>query len=407
MTKWKKNLMILWIGCFTTSCGSNLVVPFLPLYIQQFGVHNLAQIDRLSGIVFGITFLAAAIMSPFWGRLADFKGRKPVLMATSLGLSIGNLLFVFTSSVPQLIVFRLILGVVSGYIPAANSFIAKNVPENKAGWALATLSTGGTAGALLGPVIGGYLDELIGMRWVFTFTSAFLFMSFLIACFFLHEKGGDEIASPAPSTPVLQPAPVTVVPKVLLATLLISACLINTANQSIEPIVSLYVKQLLQISHTGSGHVSLISGMVVSATGFGVIFTASFMGKLADRTGYMKILRLCVIFSAAVFIPMAFVRNAWQLLVLRLLLGFTQAGILPIISTLHKKTTPPEILGRIFGYNQAAQFAGLVIGPVLGGEISSCFGYSYIFYFTALLLIINLAVLGLARRKQLAKYGIR
>lgn len=78
---------------------------------------------------------------------------------------------------------------------------------------------------------------------------------------------------------------------------------------------------------------------------------------------------------------------------LRFLLGIAQAGILPVVSTLLKRLTPDETSGRIFGYNQAAQYLGLVLGPMLGAEVSSHFGFRPIFTVTSLIMIINFAVI--------------
>jgi MFS family permease len=398
MTVWKRNLIVCWIGTFTTSAGVNFVIPFMPFYIQQLGVKNLSAVEQLSGISFSITFLAAALMSPFWGKLADTKGRKLVMMCTSLGLAVVNLSFLFAKNVEMLIFFRMIQGLVSGYNPAANSLIAKETPSDKAGWALATLSTGMMAGTLLGPVIGGYLDELVGIRYVYIFTTLFLFFSFSIATLFLVDNKSDKtllIVTQQKPGPIWE----RIDAKFFVFSLMLSACLMNTANQSIEPIVSLYVKNLLIMANTATSHVSLYSGIVISATGLGILLSASFIGRLADRTNYMIVIRVSLIASAIVFLPMAFVKNAWELMALRFLLGITQAGILPIIYTLLRNSTPSEISGRVFGYNQAGIYIGLVLGPLFGSEISSHFGFSDIFLTTASILVINFIVISFAGKR--------
>lgn len=367
----------------------NLVVPFLSFFIQKLGVKDLNQVEQLSGVAFGITFLFAALMSPLWGKISDTHGRKLVLMCTSLGMAVVNLFTGFAVNVPMLIIFRILQGVASGYIPSSVSFVANQTPSDKTGWALATLTTGSMAGTLLGPIIGGYLDELIGMRNVFFVTAAFLFISFLVAKFFLVENVTDTASEQVNKSNENKSIWSRVASKYFVFGLLISSCIINTANQSIEPIVSLYVKQLLKISHTSTSHLSLYSGVVMSATGLGVLLTASAIGKLGDKKGYIRIFSISVLCSSVVFIPMAFVKNAWQLMGLRFILGLTQAGIMPAIATMLKKVTPSDISGRIFGYNQAFQFIGLVVGPVLGGQLSSHFGFTCIFFTTSFLLILN------------------
>lgn len=93
--------------------------------------------------------------------------------------------------------------------------------------------------------------------------------------------------------------------------------------------------------------------------------------------------------SALLFIPQAMVDSPWQLMGLRFLLGIATAGLLPSINSLVKQLTPDEFVGRVFGYNQSAQFIGSFGGALLGGGIAAWFGIQYVFYFTSALLLLN------------------
>ena len=80
---WKRNLIVAWLGCFLTGAAFSLVMPFLPLYVEQLGVTGHSALNMWSGIVFSITFLFSAIASPFWGGLADRKGRTHAITLCS------------------------------------------------------------------------------------------------------------------------------------------------------------------------------------------------------------------------------------------------------------------------------------------------------------------------------------
>lgn len=88
MASWKRNLMICWLGCFTTAAGMSLVIPFLSFYIEELGVTGTSSIAQWSGLAFGVTFLMGAIVSPIWGKLGDIHGRKLMLIRASLGMAI-------------------------------------------------------------------------------------------------------------------------------------------------------------------------------------------------------------------------------------------------------------------------------------------------------------------------------
>ena len=88
MELWKKNLWVCWFGVFATSSGLSQLIPILPLYIEEMGVHDVAEIAEWSGVAYGVTFILMAIFSPIWGKAADRYGRKPMLLrACNLKLS--------------------------------------------------------------------------------------------------------------------------------------------------------------------------------------------------------------------------------------------------------------------------------------------------------------------------------
>lgn len=89
------------------------------------------------------------------------------------------------------------------------------------------------------------------------------------------------------------------------------------------------------------------------------------------------------------FIPQAFVKNPWQLMVLRFLLGLTLGGLNPSVNTMIKKITPTSITGRIFGFTVSAGYLGVFGGSILGGQVAARFGINYVFFITSALLLLN------------------
>src|ERR1700754_1067164 len=85
---WLRNLWVCVFGSFTTIVAMTLMLPFLPLYVEQLGVKDHAAIVQWSGVAYGATFFTAALTAPLWGKLADLYGRKPMLIRASLGMAI-------------------------------------------------------------------------------------------------------------------------------------------------------------------------------------------------------------------------------------------------------------------------------------------------------------------------------
>jgi DHA1 family multidrug resistance protein-like MFS transporter len=381
MPLWKRNLYVCWFGSFVTTAGMSLVLPFLPLFIEELGVRTAAGVEQWAGAAFGATFLLSAIMSPVWGSLADQRGRKLMLLRASMGMAVIMALMGLVQNVYELVGLRLLMGGVSGYISAAITLVATQTPKEHAGWALGTLSTGTVGGTLLGPLIGGWLAEEIGLRHVFFVTGAILFLAFLVTFLFVRESFVRQENRQMTRQEVWKKVSH---PKMIWA-MFLTTFMLQLANMSIEPIVTVYVKQLLH----GAAHVALIAGMVVSASGFANVLAAPQLGRLSDRIGPRKVLLACLTFAALVFVPQAFVQSPWQLMALRFLLGIAMAGMLPSVNTLVKRSVPGSIAGRMFGYNQSAQYLGNIAGPVLGGQMAAHFGIRYVFFSTSALLLLN------------------
>src|ERR1700722_19141491 len=160
---WRRNLVVCVFGCFTTIVAMTLLLPFLPLYVEQLGVTDHAAIAEWSGAAYGATFFTAAVCAPLWGRLADLYGRKLMLIRASLGMAVAMSLIGLAHTVWQLVAFRLLAGLLGGYASGSTVLIATQAPKARSGWALGILSAGIMAGSLAGPLIGGVLPPLIGI----------------------------------------------------------------------------------------------------------------------------------------------------------------------------------------------------------------------------------------------------
>ena len=154
--------------------------------MSQLGVTSHEALSMWSGLTFSVTFLVSAIVSPMWGA-ADRKGRKLMLLRASLGMAIAILLQAFATNVWQLFILRAIMGLTSGYIPNAMALVASQVPRERSGWALSTLSTAQISGVIGGPLLGGFLADHVGLRAVFFITAILLVISFLVTLFLIKE----------------------------------------------------------------------------------------------------------------------------------------------------------------------------------------------------------------------------
>ena len=381
MELWKKNLWVCWFGVFATSSGLSQLIPILPLYIEQMGVHDVSEIAEWSGVAYGVTFILMAIFSPIWGKAADRYGRKPMLLRASMGMALVLTCMGFVQNVYQLVGLRMLQGTISGYYAAAITLVATQTPKDRSGWALGTLSTGAVAGTLMGPLIGGVVAEWLGLRSVFFVIGILLLLAFLAALLFVSENFVPSETKAPKSLEVWRLLPH---PEIMVA-MFVTTLVLQLALMSIQPILTVYITGL----SSDKSYIALISGLVFAASGMASMIAAPRLGALADRIGPPKVMAGALLAAGLLFIPQALVRNPWELMGLRFLLGIATASLLPSINSMIRQITPDAVIGRVYGYNQSAQFVGSFAGAVMGGQIASSFGIHYVFFITSVLLLFN------------------
>ena len=394
MESWKVNLISVWFGCFFTGLAISQILPFLPLYVSQLGVTSHEALSMWSGLTFSVTFLVSAIVSPMWGSLADRKGRKLMLLRASLGMAIAILLQAFATNVWQLFFLRAVMGLTSGYIPNAMALVASQVPRERSGWALSTLSTAQISGVIGGPLLGGFLADHVGLRAVFIITAVLLVVSFLVTLFLIKEGGrpviskSERLSGKAVFASLPYPG--------LMISLFVTTMVIQLCNGSVGPILALFIKSM----EPESTNIAFLSGMIAAVPGVSALISAPRLGKLGDRIGTARILMATLIFAVVLFFAMSFVTSPLQLGVLRFLLGFADGAMLPAVQTLLVKYSSDQVTGRIFGYNQSFMYLGNVAGPLIGASVSAMAGFRWVFAATAIVVLINIIQLAIALRRR-------
>lgn len=387
---WHKAFYTLWLGCFITGMGYSMTMPFISLFIADLGHYTQLQVSLYSGLAFAMTFIAQAIVSPYWGSLADRKGRKLMCMRASGVMALTITATGFAPNAIYIIVMRFIQGAFSGYINNATALIAGETPHQKSGWVMSQMMTAGTAGNLVGPLLGGVLSNFFG-NWlggVWGYRIPFFITGFLMVLVFL----GSTFLVKEQFTPIsreeMKPMReiIHTLPNVkLIVAMFITTLLVQAANMSIDPIVSLYVKSMMP----NSKNIAFVAGIVAATPGLGTLLAASRIGHKMDEIGPLKILRVGLIVGSILFIPMALTHSPWALAGLRFLLGMASAAMLPAAQTVLTLNTPPESFGRIFSYNQSFQAVGSVFGSLMGSIISGVFNYATVFWTTGATLLIN------------------
>lgn len=370
---------MLWVGVFFCSTAYSISIPFLSIFLSdELGVTN--HLEIWSGVSFGITFLASALISPYWGSLADKYGRKPMLIRSGFSLAALYLINYFVHDPYVFLIVRVLQGLLAGFVPAAIAMVATNTPENRTGYALSIMSTAGATGSIIGPLIGGVVSFYTSNRVAFLFSAGIVLVSALIATFFAKEENFDRSAPRSHVSDDIKEAR----SNRAFMTLLSLAGISTFSVMILEPLIPIH---LLDMGIAKSS-ASLSSGIVFSAVGIATVLMAPQWGRIGSRKGFGMILFIGLIGGGIGNILQFFVTGYVEFAVLRFAYGLFYAGVLPSVNAMIVQVIEPGFRGRAFGLNQAASQLATMAGPIIGGLLGAFIQIRWVFVINGVMLLV-------------------
>jgi DHA1 family multidrug resistance protein-like MFS transporter len=350
-----------------------LILPILPLVVRSLGVTDLAAI-------FSAPFLFAALMTPVWGFIGDRAGRKLMVVRALTGLSIAMLLMGFARTPQQLLILRILQGMVSGFIPAAIALVSTSAPRAHLGYALGTLSSAQAGGIVVGPLLGGVLADLLGFRNLFFVTAGIEFSAAMAVLWLVRERRDRRRTDSGSLLKNARHAMRGAIPIALLG-LFLTQCSILL----VQPFFALFVESL----GVGAARLSSTTGLLFGATGLATLIAAPRWGRFSDRVGRRRALGVAFVGGSLAFLLQAFVRSVHVLFVLRVLQGTFAAGMLPALYATIASRTPEKRRAGIIAFGSSATLLGGMVGPMLGGYLASRIGMRPVFAIATGLFVLN------------------
>src|SRR5918993_5258574 len=157
---WQRNVFAVAIASFVGFTGFTLVMPFLPLYLQQLGVSDVGEVALWSGLSLGITPAITALLAPFWGRLADRFGRKIMVERSLVSFILLMAGLALVTKAWHVFALRAVQGLFAGYGAIALTMAAESAPADRTAYAIGTVHTAQRLGPALGPIIGGVVAQI-------------------------------------------------------------------------------------------------------------------------------------------------------------------------------------------------------------------------------------------------------
>jgi MFS transporter, DHA1 family, multidrug resistance protein len=362
--RWQQNLFAVTAATFIGFTGFTLVMPFLPLYFRQLGVTDVGEIALWSGVSLGITPLITAFMAPLWGRLADRVGRKIMIERSLASFIVVMSAMAFVTAPWHVLALRAIQGLFAGYGALALTMAADAAPREKMAFAIGTVQTAQRIGPALGPVIGGMVAALVGLRQAFLVTSIFYVVA-LALVFVMYKE-------PAHHTQADDQRPRRVSFRSVLAfenfvLLIVVVFALTFVDRSLGPVLPLYIAELgLPIDD-----IPLVSGVVFSiAAGAGAVgnhLSRIFLGLTSTR----GVIAGAAAFGATGMLLYVFAGGTALLMVGALILGLALGGASTAAYTAAGAIIPAHSRGAGFGLLSTGSLVGLASSPIICGLLGT------------------------------------
>lgn len=338
-----------------------------------------------TGVTGSASGLTSAVVSPFWGILADRYGRKSMLLRAMIGggLSVG--LFALARSPLDLLILRILQGAASGTVAASTTLVATGTPRENVGRAMGVLSSAVALGSAVGPLAGGLAANYIPLRYVFLGGGALLLIA-VVPVFVgvreapfvrrVKEEGTGMVAVLRLTGPGALLA---------IAVLLVSQSLLQIAWSGGQPLISL---RLLQLA---PGSAAAATGLAFAASGVASAISGIGYSRVAQGWGYRWLAAVASLLAAVSLLAMGLAPSVVLVVAASFLAGLCVGAALPAITAMLGLETPREVQGRVFGFSASASALGFGLGPLLAGTIAGVLSITiglYVMAAVALLLAV-------------------
>jgi len=406
MTHWRQTYWSVWLANLITGIGMMSFLPFFPSLLEDMGLTDRARIATWAGVIFGAAPLSATVMSPIWGSIGDRFGRKLMVVRAMGAIALFVGLMAFAQTPLQLVLLRIGQGLFSGFIPPSITLVSIGAPKERQGRVAGDLQTALALGAIVGPLIGGAFAASGAQREVFKLVGLCALASAGVVWFLAHEDSSlRQAPQAARGFSALVRGTARDVRDLWSNARVRNAVFIVFCLQfglgATNPILELYVRDLLPANEVGSGWQSYLPAHITSSSTALWAFATSVLfggmavcnlvclplwGRHGDSHGHDRALIACALLVVVSLVLQASWPAYSLLFTGRMLMGAAMAGIGPLAFGLAAAAVAVDRRGGAFGVIFSARTLAVAVGGSFGGVLSAQLGTRGLFAFAAALL---------------------
>ncbi len=371
------------MSVFVAVLGFSLVAPIFPTYAQGLGA-SYTFLGIIVSVYGGVQLLSQVPI----GRFSDRTGRKTILVLGLITFTIMPILYIYATNAYTLIGIRVLGGIgASAVWPMAMAMIVDQVGIESRGSAMGWYNAAFYSAVALGPLIGGGLYDLMGLKAPFYFWAALGMVSAIIVAAWVKEP---ERRQPLPIEPHERPSE-----NMILAgyTLTFLACcgIVTTVGM-----VGGFNFTLLPSFGSRLGLSTVDIGFIYLDYAGAMTISNIYFGRVADRGRRKLLITGGSLAGAASLALLLFASNLLEVALLYAILGIGLGMGSPAAASLVADATSISRRGEIFGIFNTARMLGIVVGPLIAGSMADVYGvYGAVAAFTLLSGTIAISTLGI------------
>jgi multidrug resistance protein len=350
----KMPLLLIFLTVFIDLVGFGVIIPLLPTYAEKFGANALEI-----GFLLMSYSLAQFFFTPFWGRLSDNVGRKPILLTSLAASTIGYVMWGFSGSLLMLFASRIVAGLGNANIAVAQAYISDITTEQNRAKGMGLVGAAFGLGFVLGPAIGGALSSF-GLQFAGFIAAFFSLLDLVLTFFFLPEPKERSRAGHERFKLDLGFYTRNLTAKNLRVALAIF--LISTfAFANMEATLVLLTEKRFGYSAQQNGWMFAFIGLVM------VIMQGGLIGRLSQKFGEKKLVIAGSFIAGCGLLATAYASNQALLYFACALLAIGSGMYTPSNQSVISKLSNKEEVGGVLGIGQSLSTLGRILGPVAGG----------------------------------------
>jgi MFS transporter, DHA1 family, multidrug resistance protein len=345
------------LASFLSAVGFSFVFPLLPLYIRELTGPGV-DAALWSGLALAATPMAGAVVSPFWGWVADRVGYRPMLLRALVSTSLLIGLMALPNAPWQLVLLRALAGALGSFQAVALGAITSWSKPEDLSRAVSRVQMAQIAGTIVGPLAGGFIAAFFGIRFSALVGGLVIGLgSVLVAAWFHEPKGRRSVQQKERSAPV-SPAVLWLPILTLLA--------VQFTDASFNPILPL----LLVGSGMDLGALAGLVGLAAALSGTAAAVGAGLTGRLLKRPVSRRLMLPAIGALAFVSVTALLAPLPWGLVALRVVCGGLVAGVVVSAYSAGGQSVSASQRGSAYGWLSSSGMAGYAASPLVAGALA-------------------------------------